>query len=294
VARKVDTVERKLDRIGSSAHGVVTRCQLLDAGISDDEIRHRVHIGALIRVYRGVYRVGHRAPSVEARYLAAVKACGEAAVLSGLPAAWLFGLIRGLAPSPEVTVPRLHQVKGVNVRRSRWVESMRFRRTPVTTVPRTLVDIAADLPEDELAKACHEAGVRFGTTPRQVESVLARRPRTRGAAKLRRIISGDSPILLSRLEKRFRKLLRQAGLPLPQTNRPAGGHYVDCRWPDHKLTVELDSYRFHNSRHAWEQDRRREREAYSRGDQFRRYVWGDVFENPRQALAELTVLLSPR
>jgi hypothetical protein len=57
------------------------------------------------------------------------------------------------------------------------------------------------------------------------------------------------------------------------------------------LTVELDGYRYHSSRHAWEQDRRREREAYARGDQFRRYTYGDVFEAPRPMLAELSSAL---
>ena len=66
---------------------------------------------------------------------------------------------------------------------------------------------------------------------------------------------------------------------------------MDCRWPDIALTVELDSYRFHNSRHAWEQDRRREREAHARGDDFRRYTYGDITEHPRQMLRELRGLL---
>jgi hypothetical protein len=56
--------------------------------------------------------------------------------------------------------------------------------------------------------------------------------------------------------------------------------------------VELDSYRYHGSRHAWESDRRREREAYARGDQFRRYTWADVVEQPRLMLGELRALLS--
>lgn len=73
--------------------------------------------------------------------------------------------------------------------------------------------------------------------------------------------------------------------------RAAGGRYVDCRWPEHRLTVELDSYRYHASRHAWEQDRLREREAYARGDDFRRYTWGDVFEDPGPMLTELRALL---
>jgi hypothetical protein len=75
------------------------------------------------------------------------------------------------------------------------------------------------------------------------------------------------------------------------TNRKAGEKRVDCRWPEHNLTVELDSYRFHNSRHAWELDRRREREAHARGDDFRRYTYDDVFEQPDGMLAELRGLL---
>ena len=77
---------------------------------------------------------------------------------------------------------------------------------------------------------------------------------------------------LTKLEARFLELLRNADLPLPVTNRPAGGRRVDCRWPEQRLTVELDGYRFHNSRHSWEQDRHREREARARGDDFRRYT----------------------
>ena len=87
-------------------------------------------------------------------------------------------------------------------------------------------------------------------------------------------------------------MLRAHGLRLPQTNRIAGGRRVDCRWPEQRLTVELDGYRYHHSRHAWEQDRRRERDAHARGDQHRRYTYGDVFEDPRQMLAELRALLS--
>jgi very-short-patch-repair endonuclease len=96
----------------------------------------------------------------------------------------------------------------------------------------------------------------------------------------------------SKLERRFLERLREAGLPLPQTNRPAGGRRVDCRWPEHRLTVELDGYRYHSSRHAWETDRRREREARARGDEFRRYTFGDVEEWPAWMLRELRALLS--
>jgi hypothetical protein len=158
-------------------------------------------------------------------------------------------------------------------------------------VPRTLVDLASVLPVDALARACHEAGVRYGTTPRQVEAVVARLGRPAGAAKLRAVLRGDTRVTLSKLEDRFLELLREAGLDLPETNRPAGGRRVDCRWPEHRLTVELDSYRYHNSRYSWEQDRKREREARARGDEFRRYTFDDAYVNPAPMLAELRILL---
>ena len=172
------------------------------------------------------------------------------------------------------------------------MEATTWRGIPVTTVARTLVDLAAVLSADDLARACHEAGVRYLTTPRDVEAVLTRRPNTRGAGTLRTVLNGDVRVTLSKLERAFLRRLEEAGLPLPQTNRPAGGRRVDCRWPDHRLTVELDGYRYHSSRHAWEVDRRREREARARGDEFRRYTFGDVEEWPVWMLDELWTLLS--
>lgn len=226
--------------------------------------------------------------------MAAVLACGGGALLSGRAAAHLLSLLKGPAPPPEVTAPTERRVEGVRTRRSRRMDfrdAMVWRAIPVTTVARTLVDLAAVLELDVLARACHEAGVRHGTRPAAIEVVLARRPGAPGVAKLRRILRGDVPVTLSRLESRFLGRLREAGLPLPQTNRPAGGRRVDCRWIEPPLTVELDGYRYHHSRHAWEQDRRREREARARGDEFRRFTYGDVFEDPRLMVAELRALL---
>jgi very-short-patch-repair endonuclease len=294
MARKATTVEMVIAELASSRHGDVTRAQLLRAGVTTHQIRYRVRSGALIPEHRGVYRVGHRAPSVEARYMAAVLACGDEACLSGRAAAHLFGLLKGHAPPPEVSAPVKRSVPGLTVRRTRIDarDKTVHRGIPTTTVPRTLIDLAAHLSLDDLARACHVAGARYDTTPRHVSAVLERRPRVRGAAKLRRIIEGDTHVTLSALERRFLELLRTHCLPLPRTNRPAGTYRVDCRWPDHRLTVELDSYRFHHSRHAWEQDRRREREARARGDDFRRYTWADVFEEPAQTIEELGALLA--
>jgi very-short-patch-repair endonuclease len=290
------TVERELARIAAGAHGVVTRVQLLRAGVTPQEIRTRVESGGLLRVHRGVYRVGHRAPSIEATYLAAVFAAGDGALLSGLAAAHLHGLIKGAVPPAEVTARTERRIKGVRTHRCRFLDAQDavvVRGIPLTTVPRTLVDVSPVLSLDALARACHEAGVRYQTTPAQVEAVLALRPNARGAKKLRRVIHGDVHVTLSTLEAHFLELLRKDALPLPLTNRPVGARRVDCRWPEHRLTVELDGYRFHNSRHSWEQDRRREREARARGDGFRRYSYADVSEDPRFMLEELRGLLRP-
>jgi very-short-patch-repair endonuclease len=291
------TQARILREIATREHGVVTRREALAAGVSGPQLRHRLENGTLLWVHPGVYRLGHVAPSVEATYLAAVRACGEGALLTVRAAAYHLGLIRGPAPQPEVTAPTQRSIDGVVTHRARRPIDARdatvWRAIPVTSVARTLVDLAAVLSVDELARACHEAGVRHRTTPNHVAAALARCPRARGATKLRRVIHGDVPVSLSVLERRFLALLRDAGLPLPVTNRPAGGRRVDCRWPEHRLTVELDSYRYHSSRHAWEQDRRREREARARGDDFRRFTYGDVFESPGPMLRELRRALLP-
>jgi Transcriptional regulator, AbiEi antitoxin len=286
------TVEQKLAWMATRAHGIVDREELLAAGISAAGIRRRVAKGVLHPEFPGVYRVGHQAPSVESHYLAAVRACGKGAVLSGRAAGYLWGLIRGRAPSPEVTTRTERRIEGIRTRRTRGaVEAVVWRGIPVTTVARTLMDLAAVLGAEDLARACHDAGVRYETTPRDVDAVLAKRPNAPGSAKLRRVMRGEVRVTLSKLERRFLERMREAGLPLPHTNRPAGGRRVDCRWPEHGLTVELDGYRYHSSRHAWEADRRREREARARGDEFRRYTFGDVEEWPAWMLRELQELL---
>jgi hypothetical protein len=263
---------------------------LLSAGMSASGIDRRLRSGALLREHRGVYRVGHRAPSIEATYLAAVRASGDRALLCGRAAAHLLGLVRGPAPPPEVLVPDKRRVPGVRIHRTRHIDRADrslWRGIPVTSVPRTLVDLAGTVMAEELARAFHEAGIRHHTTPDQVEAALARRPYRPGAARLRAVLRGDERVTLSALERRFLQLLSEAGLPLPETNTPAGTKRVDCRWQEHRLTVELDSYRYHRSRHAWEQERLREREARARGDDFRRFTHDDVFERPGALIAEL-------
>lgn len=281
-------------RIATEHHGVVTATQLLEAGLTRSGVRRRVAKGRLHPLFRGVYRVGHAAPSVLATYMGAVLACGPGAVLSGAAAAFLWGLVKSAAPPAEVSVERDRSIEGVVVHRVRFLagpDRDELHRIPITTVPRTLVDLAGRLSLDALARAAHEAEARHGVDATAVLASLGRRPNSPGAANLREIFEGQHRVTLSELERRFLGVLRSEELPLPLTNRPKGGRFVDCRWPERRLTVELDSYRYHHSRHAWEMDRRREREARARGDEFRRYTWDDVTVHTALTLRELRPLL---
>ena len=216
-------------RTAAVQHGLITVGQLRAVGLTGAAIGRRTAAGRLHRIHRGVYAVGHPGLTTHAEHLAAVLACGEGAVLSHRAAAAVLGLLRGPAP-PETTVRAEHHLRipGVRVHRSRTlrdVDVSRFEGIPVTTVPRTLVDLAAELSLPDLARACHEAHVRHRT---------------------------------------------RLG-----------------------LVVELDSYRFHASRHQWEEDVRRDRRSRAHGDVALRFTWGDVFERPQALLAELRPLLAP-
>jgi very-short-patch-repair endonuclease len=289
------SLDHAIARIAGGQQGNITRAQLLGVGVTAPAITRRVAAGRLHVEFRGVYRVGHRAPSALARYAAAVLACGDGAALSGRAAAFLLKLFRGSPPPPEVTATKNRSIEGIAIHRARTLDERDITtRNGIrcTTVARTLVDLAAVFPLDDLARAHHEARIHDQVHPQTIERVLARRPTSKGRENLLAVIHGDTPALLSRLEKGFVVFLRERGFPIPQINRPQGAHYVDCRWPEHRLTVELDSYRFHSSRHAWEQDYERERAARRRGDEFRRFTWRDVFEDQRDMLAELSELLS--
>jgi hypothetical protein len=216
--------------IARAAHrrkGLVTREQLLAIGLTRGQIDTRVQGKALIPDYDGIYRVGHCAPNLETSYLAAVLACGKGTSLSGGAASYLYGLIKGKPPPPEVTTPSQRRPHGVICHRTRRVsDATTYRGIPITTVARTVVDMAPGSTPAELAEQFHHAVVKFRVKPHHVEAVLKRRPNSKGAKALRRVMNGDERVLLSELERGFIALLREHNLPLPKTNIPRGGHWV--------------------------------------------------------------------
>src|SRR3954453_15218093 len=162
------TVQGKIAELAARSYGVVTREELVRAGVTRSEITTRLANGTLISIHRGVFRVGHTAASLEARYLAAVKACGPGSLLSGGAAAHLLHLLRRPPSLPEVLTTHHRRPSGVRVRRCRSIDrrdAMTSRRIPVTTVPRKIVYLAATLAPPDLARAFHEAAVKYRTKP---------------------------------------------------------------------------------------------------------------------------------
>ncbi|MEJ7798833.1 MAG: type IV toxin-antitoxin system AbiEi family antitoxin domain-containing protein [Solirubrobacteraceae bacterium] len=276
--------------IAGRQHGRVTRAQLLVAGVDAKRIERWLADGRLRRVHVGVYALGHLAPSPDANCMAAVLASGSGAVLSHAPAEHLLQLRHSDPPPAEVTVPTaahrrrpaivIHRVHELPAG-----DTSTLRGIPITTVARTLLDLAPRRSPTELARACHEAWVRYSVGPRQIEACIARNPTRRGAAKLRRAIGAD--VTLSILEDRFVKLLRDHGLPRARTNIDHHGDKVDCRWPLHNLTVELLSFRYHATRHAFERDLARRRRSNHLA-----FSYDAVFERGPQTIAELAELIS--
>ena len=280
--------------IAQDWHGRVARRQLLAAGIESKLIDRWVADGLLLVIHRGVYAVGHAAPSTLGDYAAAVLAGGGHAILSHAPAVHVMRLLPSRAPvqapAPEITVPgATHRARpGIVIHRVATLHDLDhtpYAGIPMTTVPRTLLDIAPRLGPTQLARACHEAWVRHETTPRSIEACIERNPGKPGTAKLRAALGADAT--LSKLEDGFVALLRAHGVAPPRTNIDVRGDKVDCHWTDRGLTVELLSYRFHASRRAFEADVARRRRSHHLA-----FTWGDVFERPAQTIEELRIALA--
>jgi very-short-patch-repair endonuclease len=216
-----------------------------------------VAIGRFVPVHRGVYAVGHARLSLHGRWMAAVLACGPEAVLSHRSAATLWGLKTG-GTRIEVSVPattRSHR-KGILLHQpNRLDDRDRTRRdeVPVTTVARTLVDLAAVVDRRRLARAFEQAERQELLDIHALEEALTGASGTRAIRELiaeRRIV----PETHEGLERRFIEILREAKIPLPLTNVLVEGVLVDAYWPEHKLIVELDSWTFHRLRRDQEHD----------------------------------------
>jgi predicted transcriptional regulator of viral defense system len=250
--------------LAAQQHGVIAVRQLHELGIGRGAVRRRIETARLHRLYVGVYAVGHRAVRREGRWLAAVLACGPEARLSYRSAGANFAIRPSARERIDVTVPSRgrRQRPGIQIHSARHLDPAdvtEHRGIPTTSLARTLLDLATFLSLTQLDRAIEAAERLERFDLRAIDDVLARSNGHRGAERLRRAL-GDyhHDDVRSDLEAHFLELCREADLPLPATNILIEGFLVDAVWREQKPVVELDGYRFHRTRSAFERDRRRD------------------------------------
>jgi very-short-patch-repair endonuclease len=166
--------------------------------------------------------------------------------------------------------------------------SARRHGIPLTTPERTLLDLAAVLPQRELDRAVEQAKVLHLTT----RAALLRCPSRRGIRALERALADEPRLTRSEAEQRLLELLRAADLPPPRTNVRVHGHEVDLLWPRERLIVEVDGFAFHSTREAFERDRRRDAALQARGYRVLRLTWRQIVHEPQLVVARVATLLA--
>jgi very-short-patch-repair endonuclease len=251
----------------------IHRSQLRAVGIGDSAVARLIRSGRLIRRYPAVYGVR---PLVEMPFgpeTAALLACAPNALLSHRSAAALWKLCEADDDCIEVTIPwhRRRRVADLRIHRTACLHPRDVRvedGLPVTSPARTLLDHAATLGTHELERELDEALVVLKIATREeLDDVLARAGTRRGAGRLRRLMSlrEESVITKSEAERLFMRLIVEGGLPEPRTQVRLEGFTVDFLWPEERVVFEIDGYRFHTSRSAFDRDRRKDLTLKSAG-----------------------------
>lgn len=279
-------------------YGVVSVRQLETIlGYSPSAVKREVAAGRLLRLHRGVYAVGHRLVPAHGRCLAAVLACGPNALLSHRSAAWLWGTTRyGPAPlhvtSPIPRKPRLP----IELHHSRILtaDDRAFEEgIPVTALPRTLLDCAAELRLSDVRRMLERSEERALFDLGPIENLLQRSGRHRGRRRLREAIALYQPVPFTRsgFERLFFEAVLAAGLPRPATNFVEAGFELDVYWPERRFAVELDTYATHGTNAAFEQDHLRDEELKLSGIELIRVTDVRFHREPRAVLERVAALL---
>ncbi len=306
VTRSRDTApeESQIARLAERQYGVVARRQLLALGFSRREIEARLNAGRLNRLHPGVYAVGHRLVPREGRWMAAILASGPEAVLSHRSAAALW-MVRPTSRSIiDITDPQKSRSwKGVR-RHHKPLPGDEITvkdGIPVTTVPRTIFDLAASEPTDVIENLLREMEHLELRDRLSLPDLIQRYPGRRGIRKVRtaleRLEEEPPGRKRSKLEERFAPFLRRNHLPLPRFNDwiNLGGKrfQVDCHWPDLRQIVELDGWQSHRTRTAFRKDRARDRRLSVAGYSVTHITWNQLDDEPEAIASDLRVLLSP-
>jgi hypothetical protein len=265
IRQKPRSRDRVIADLARTQHGVVAHWQLLVLGLGPDAIQRWVRNGRLHRIHRGVYAVGHRALSSLGYALAAALAYGDGALVGYRSAAWLWDVLDDARQVIDVVA--------VAKRQSR--RGIRFHSTvslhpddvgerdgvPVTSLARTLLDVAEVVPQRRLVYAIERAEKSRTFDLAAIRELLARSHGRHGLKALKAALREIEPEALHAhegIERLFIDFCRRYGLGLPAMNASVEGFTVDALWADRKLIVELDSWEHHKSRRSFEEDRRRD------------------------------------
>lgn len=262
--------DERIAELAERQHGVVARRQLVGLGLTSDAIDGRLRTHRLLPRYRSVYAVGHQNRARESRWMAAVLAFGAGAVLSHRSAGAHWGLCRP-GGAVHVTAPRKRRGRnGIVFHRCLLPDDEVTLKDgiPLTTVPRTLLDLAAVLDQRQLERALNEAEVLRLTDELSLPDLLHRYPRRPGARNVRAVLdrrSAGSTYTRSDLEEMFLRFAAEADLPRPETNVFIEGFEVDCVWRQQRLVIEVDGWETHRTRAAFERDREKLRVLQAAG-----------------------------
>jgi len=291
--------EQGLRALATRQHGVVSHRQLIELGLGIRWIERRLAEGRFEAVHRDVYSVGHSRLSQKGRWWAAVLAYGTGTVLSHQSAVVLWGLRRGRAGAVHVNAFLGWQ--GIRRRRGIWLhrcqlraeETTSYKDIPVTTVARTLFDLAEVVPFEDLKKTAEAADRRNLLQLRELEGICELSRGRRALRPIRRLLAELAPPDEGRspLEIRFAAFVREHRLPAPFQNVEVLGHEVDALWPAAKLIVELDSWEHHGHRAAFERDRARDPKLLIAGYRTIRVTHRRLDREPDQLAAEIRQLL---
>jgi very-short-patch-repair endonuclease len=294
--RPTPPVDAAIAALAARQHGVVALGQLAGLGLDRNAVAYRVRVGRLHRLHPGVFAVGHAVVTRRGRFMAAVLSCGDRALLSHRSAAVHWGLLSDTGARAEVSTPRQRRSRpGVRVHVTRTLvrrDAAIHDGIPITSVARTLLDLADVAPPRHVERALHQADVLRLFDLRALDAVLARANGRRGAAVLRAALAEPPVFTRSEFEEAFLALVRAAGLPAPRMNAFAEGFEVDAYWPDHKLAVELDSRRYHFTRKRFETDRERDIVLLRAGVRTARVTDTRLSRAPQGVAGDLRALLA--
>jgi predicted transcriptional regulator of viral defense system/very-short-patch-repair endonuclease len=290
---------RALAELARRQHGVVSAQQMLEIGYARATLGVWAKAGKLHRIHRGVYAVGHASLTWEGRCMAAVLA-NSPAVASHRTAAWIWDLRRWRPGRFDLTAPtRRHRREPIVVHFARLEpeDLAVVGEIPVTSVARTMLDLAPDESTRNLHRMIGRSEDRKSFDLRRFERLLARAGGHPGRVKLRYALDTYKPenaVLRSGLERRFRELVIAAGLPRPQTNVFVEGYELDAYWEAEGFAVELDVYATHGSRLSFEEDRKRQDDLLLAGVETIRVTGARLDREPRATIARVAAHLERR